>query len=101
MGTTERSYVADRTRFFLFIVPLPGGGGNEASTVKEGEKVINDKNFCKKFFDEIEKTIKKSQKLTAAGKTIEGDTTSTLKSEQESEPASKKPSKGGLGSEKS
>ena len=28
--TTERTYVADRTRFFLFVVPLPGGGGKEA-----------------------------------------------------------------------
>ena len=41
----EASYVADRTRFFLWIVPLPGGGGKEASSVKEGEEVIKDRKF--------------------------------------------------------
>ena len=30
--TSEKFFVADRTRFFLFIVPLPGGGGKEATT---------------------------------------------------------------------
>lgn len=55
--TTERVYVADRTRFFLFIVPLPGGGGKEATKVKEGEHIVNDRNFYKKFFLLIEKEI--------------------------------------------
>src|ERR1700693_1553068 len=36
--TTEREFVADRTRFLLFVIPLPGGGGKEATTVKEGER---------------------------------------------------------------
>ncbi len=57
LETTEQFYVADRTRFFLFIVPLPGGGGKQASTVKQGEKEIEDKNFYKKWFDEIQKEI--------------------------------------------
>lgn len=55
--TTERLFVTDRTRFFLFIIPLPGGGGKEASRVKEGEKMIDDKEFYQKFFLAIEKEI--------------------------------------------
>ena len=38
--TTEVSYIADRTRFLLFVIPLPGGGGKQASQIKEGEKVV-------------------------------------------------------------
>lgn len=57
LQTTERFFVADRTRFFMFIIPLPGGGGKEATTVKEGEKVIEDKEFYQKFFLAIEKEI--------------------------------------------
>lgn len=62
LETTERSYVADRTRFFLFIIPLPGGGGKEATEVKEGERVIEDKEFYGNFFAEIEKSLKTSEK---------------------------------------
>ncbi len=51
--TSERLYVVDRTRFFLFIIPLPGHGGQTATQVKEGEKVIQDKVFYRKFFDFI------------------------------------------------
>lgn len=50
----ERSYVADRTRFFLFIIPLPGGGGKEATQVKEEEKAIEDEEFYRNFFAEVE-----------------------------------------------
>ena len=60
LETTERSYVSDRTRFFLFIVPLPGGGGKQASTVKEGEKIISDKKFYANFFLEINKALENS-----------------------------------------
>jgi hypothetical protein len=51
--TSERLYVVDRTRFFLFIIPLPGHGGQTATQVKEGEKVVQDKVFYRKFFDFI------------------------------------------------
>jgi hypothetical protein len=57
METKEVSYVADRTRFFLFIVPLPGGGGKEGSSVKEGEKTIQDKMFYQGLFKAIKKEI--------------------------------------------
>ncbi len=46
----ERTYVRDNTRFFLFIIPLPGGGGKEATTVVESEKPIRDEFFYKEFF---------------------------------------------------
>ena len=54
---TERVFIADRTRFFLWIIPLPGGGGKEATRVKEGEKIIEDKEFYKNFFSAVEKSI--------------------------------------------
>jgi hypothetical protein len=57
LETKEVSYVADRTRFFMFLIPLPGGGGKEASTVKEGEKSIQDKVFYQGMFKAIEKEI--------------------------------------------
>jgi len=62
LQTTERLFIADRTRFFLWIIPLPGGGDKEASRIKEGEKVIEDKEFYQKFFKEIEKEIAKLKK---------------------------------------
>lgn len=58
LQTTERYYVADRTRFFLWILPLPGGGGKEGTAVKEGEEIIEDKIFYQNFFAEIEKEMK-------------------------------------------
>jgi len=60
LQTTERYYVADRTRFFLWIVPLPGGGGKEGTSIKEGEEIIEDKEFYQKFFSEIGEQIKNS-----------------------------------------
>ena len=57
LETTEKLYIADRTRFFLFIIPLPGGGGKEASQIKEGEKIIKDKQFYQDFFSVIEDEI--------------------------------------------
>lgn len=58
LQTAERYYVADHTRFFLWIVPLPGGGGKEGTTIKEGEKIIEDKAFYQNFFVEIEEEIR-------------------------------------------
>ena len=55
--TREVSYVADRTRFFMFIIPLPGGGGKEASSIKEGEKSIQDRVFYQGLFKAIEKEV--------------------------------------------
>jgi len=55
--TTERVYVSDRTRFFLFFIPLPGGGGKEANKVIEGEKQIKDKNFYRQFISEVERHL--------------------------------------------
>jgi hypothetical protein len=57
LQTTEMFYVSDHTRFFLFLVPLPGGGGKNASQIKEGEKVIDDKEFYKSFFAEIQREV--------------------------------------------
>ena len=57
LQTTERLFVADRTRFFLWIIPLPGGGGKEASRIKEEERVIENRGFYQKFFKEIEKEV--------------------------------------------
>ncbi len=57
LQTTEINYVSDHTRFFLFLVPLPGGGGKSASQIKEGEKVIEDKKFYQDFFDAIQQEV--------------------------------------------
>lgn len=57
LETTETSYVTDKTRFFLFLVPLPGGGGKSASQIKEGEKVIEDKKFYKDFLKAIQQEV--------------------------------------------
>jgi hypothetical protein len=55
---TERLFVADRTRFFLWLIPLPGGGGKEASKIKEEEKIIEDQEFYQRFFEKIKEGIK-------------------------------------------
>jgi hypothetical protein len=70
METTEVSYVADRTRFFLFIIPLPGGGGKEASSIKQQEKTVEDKKFYKNFFNAIEKEIPELTEPEEADKII-------------------------------
>ena len=59
LETKEVYYVADRTRFFLFIIPLPGGGGKEASHIKEGEKIIQDKEFYNNFFSTVESEMQR------------------------------------------
>jgi len=57
--TTEKLYAQSHTRFFLFIIPLPGGGGEEAVKLKEGEITVEDKKFYEGFFEEIAEEIKK------------------------------------------
>ncbi len=61
LQTTEKLFVADKTRFFLWLIPLPGGGGKEATKIKEEEKMIEDKEFYKKFFEEIEADLPKTR----------------------------------------
>ena len=56
--TVERLYISDRTRFFLWIIPLPGGGGREASKVIERKKLIEDERFYTNFFQIIENNLK-------------------------------------------
>ncbi|MFZ2356594.1 MAG: hypothetical protein WAW67_02065 [Candidatus Omnitrophota bacterium] len=60
--TKEANYVADHTRFFLWIVPLPGGGGKEASRIKEGEEAVKDKKFYQQLLSEITEEIEKVSK---------------------------------------
>ena len=57
LQTTHISYIADRTRFFLWIIPLPGGGGREASEFKQEERTIEDAQFYQDFFSIIENKI--------------------------------------------
>ena len=59
--TTERNYVADRTRFLLFIIPLPGGGGKEVTQSKESEFFINDKQFYNDLFIDVQKALNTNQ----------------------------------------
>ncbi len=49
--TTERNYITDKTRFFMWVVPLPGGGGKEATKIKESEEVIEDEKFYNSLFE--------------------------------------------------
>lgn len=57
--TTERNYVEDKTRFFLWLVPLPGGGGKHVTTSKEADVFIADKKWYKDFFNAIQKELPK------------------------------------------
>jgi hypothetical protein len=59
--TTERNYVQDKTRFFLWLVPLPGGGGKQVTTSKEADVFIEDKEWYKDLFDEIQKALPKKE----------------------------------------
>ncbi|MBF0531688.1 MAG: hypothetical protein HQL23_01160 [Candidatus Omnitrophica bacterium] len=55
--TTERNYVEDKTRFFLWLVPLPGGGGKHVTTAKEADVFIDDKAWYGELFDAIQKAL--------------------------------------------
>lgn len=58
--TTEKLYSQSHTRFFLGLIPLPGGGGESAERLKEGEITVEDQKFYEGFFDEIRDEIMKS-----------------------------------------
>lgn len=62
LQTTQRLYQADRTRFLLWIIPLPGGGGKEATKVQEAETTIEDRKFYQDFFGLIEQEVKNLEK---------------------------------------
>lgn len=64
--TTEKLYAQSHTRFFLGLIPLPGGGGETAERLKEGEITVEDQKFYEGFFEEIADEIKKI-KGTAEG----------------------------------
>ena len=66
LETTDVAYIADRTRFFMFIIPLPGGGGKEANSIKQEEKTIQDEEFYSNFFKAIEAEIPKEEADKAA-----------------------------------
>ncbi|MEI7999134.1 MAG: hypothetical protein WCH62_06490 [Candidatus Omnitrophota bacterium] len=56
--TTQRNYVVDRTRFLLWVVPLPGGGGKEVTKTKESEASIEDASFYTDLFDAVGRNLK-------------------------------------------
>jgi len=59
--TTEKLYAQSHTRFFLGLIPLPGGGGETAERLREGESTVEDQKFYEGFFDEIGDEIRKSK----------------------------------------
>ena len=65
--TTEKIYIKSHTRFFLGLIPLLGGGGEEAERLKEGIRTIEDKKFYQGFFEEIEGEIKRLKRIGKAG----------------------------------
>ncbi len=69
--TTERCYVSDRTRFLLWVILLPGGGGKQASTVKEEECLIQDQKFYHSFFDLVDDQVALLQKEGTAPAVVE------------------------------
>ena len=58
---TERLFARSHTRFFLWVIPLPGGGGTEANRVKEAERTVDDKQFYQAFFRTIEQELHAAQ----------------------------------------
>ena len=58
---TEKVFSRSHTRFFLWLIPLPGGGGAEASRIKEGEWTVQDKRFYDSFFDAVEQELEVMQ----------------------------------------
>ncbi len=59
---TERLYARSHRRFFLWVIPLPGGGGTEASRVREGEWTVDDRQFYDAFFQTVQRELGELQK---------------------------------------
>lgn len=55
--TTDIAYVADKTRFLLFVIPLPGGGGKEVTSTRREETYISDQTFYKEIFNDVGENI--------------------------------------------
>ena len=66
--TTEKLYARGHTRFFMGLIPLPGGGGETAERLKEGEITVEDQKFYEGFFEEIGEEIRKSKGTGEGGK---------------------------------
>lgn len=60
--TTEKVYAQSHTRFLLGLIPLPGGGGETAERLKEGERTVEDQKFYEGFLEEIGEEIGKSKR---------------------------------------
>jgi hypothetical protein len=54
---TEKVFTRSHTRFFLWVIPLPGGGGAEAARVKTGEWTVRDRKFYRSFFQAVEQEL--------------------------------------------
>ena len=61
--TAEQVFVRSHRRFFLWVIPLPGGGGSEANRVTEAEWTVRDRKFYDTFFQTVEREL---QTLSAA-----------------------------------
>jgi len=57
--TREKIYLRSHRRFFLWVIPLPGGGGTEASRVIEAQQTIEDPKFYQGIFAQVEEQIEK------------------------------------------
>ena len=55
--TAEKVFVRSHTRFFLWIIPLRGGGGAEAERVKTDEWTVQDPKFYDGFFRRLDQEL--------------------------------------------
>ena len=63
---TDRLFTRSHRRFFLWIIPLPGGGGVEANRVTETERTIVDQDFYDSFFAAVERELALDRTHSAA-----------------------------------
>ena len=64
--TSEKVFARSHRRFFLWLIPLPGGGGVTASRIAEGEDTLEDEKFYQAFFDAIGKELYTLEKARVA-----------------------------------
>jgi hypothetical protein len=62
----ERVFTRSHRRFFLWIVPLPGGGGATASRITEGERTVTDRKFHESFFEAVGRELYALEKARVA-----------------------------------